>query len=99
MSQTKTNRRTFLRVSAGSAIVAPYVWTSSYAKAEDKNSKLNVAATRRNVLLQQKGFHSTPFMARPHGFRLRRETRGYSVATDFLGLHIAASVNQYRGSG
>ena len=44
MRQTKTNRRKFLRLSAGSAIVAPYVWTSSYAKAEDTNSQLNVAA-------------------------------------------------------
>ena len=42
----KETRRDFLRKSAVVATAAstPYTWTSSYARAEDKNSKLTVAA-------------------------------------------------------
>ncbi len=47
MSNTRANRRDFLKATAGIAAgtAAPYIWTSSYAKAqESKNDKLNVAA-------------------------------------------------------
>ena len=45
-SAGKDSRRDFLRKSAVVATAAstPYIWTSSYARAEDKNSKLTVAA-------------------------------------------------------
>lgn len=40
------NRRDFLKKSAaaGALITSPYVWTSSYARAQDENSKLTVAS-------------------------------------------------------
>ncbi len=40
------NRRDFLKTTTAAAAAAsvPYIWTSSYAKAEDKNSKLTVAS-------------------------------------------------------
>ena len=40
------NRRDFLKQStaAGAAITVPYIWTSSYARAVDSNSKPKVAA-------------------------------------------------------
>ena len=46
MSQTQSTRRDFLRTGAGVAAAAavPYVWTSSYAKAEDKNDRPNMAS-------------------------------------------------------
>ena len=47
MSNTVSNRRDFLKTSAGIAAVsaaAPYAWTSSYAKAEDKNDRPNLAS-------------------------------------------------------
>ena len=46
MSRSPTTRRDFLRTSAGVAAAAavPYVWTSRYAKAQDKNDRPNVAS-------------------------------------------------------
>ncbi len=47
MSQSRPTRRSFLRASAGvaaSTTAAPYIWTSSYAKAEDKNDRPNMAS-------------------------------------------------------
>jgi len=47
MSQDRSNRRDFLRQAAGTALAgatAPYVWTSSRARAESANDRLNVAA-------------------------------------------------------
>ncbi|OHB70628.1 MAG: oxidoreductase [Planctomycetes bacterium RBG_13_63_9] len=43
MSPSKSSRRDFLRRSAtaaGTGVVAPYIWTSSHAKAESKNDRL-----------------------------------------------------------
>lgn len=47
MTQTRSTRRSFLKKTtgaAGIAVVAPYIWTSSRAMAEDANSRLTVAA-------------------------------------------------------
>ncbi len=45
MDRTPATRRDFLKMSAavGGGVV-PYVWSSSYAKAEDKNDRLNAAS-------------------------------------------------------
>ena len=43
----QSSRRDFLKTSAGAAAAAgtvPYVWTSSYAKAQDKNDRPNLAS-------------------------------------------------------
>ncbi len=44
MNQVHTNRRDFIKAAAASAVVTPYILTSSTAVAQDENSKLNVAA-------------------------------------------------------
>ena len=44
MKPHKTHRRNFIKAAAVTTAGAPYFWSSSYAKAEDSNSKLNVAA-------------------------------------------------------
>ena len=46
MSQTKSNRRDFLKTSAGiaAASTVPYICSSAYAKAEDKNDRPNLAS-------------------------------------------------------
>ncbi|NQU24888.1 MAG: Gfo/Idh/MocA family oxidoreductase [Candidatus Nealsonbacteria bacterium] len=46
MSQSKPTRRDFLKTTAGVAAAGsvPYVWTSSYAKAQDKNDRPNMAS-------------------------------------------------------
>ncbi len=44
MQLPKTHRRNFIQATTAAAVVAPYFWTSSQTKAEDKNSKLNVAS-------------------------------------------------------
>jgi len=45
MSHTKSNRRDFMKTSAAiaGATAVPYVWTSSYAKAQSANDKLGIA--------------------------------------------------------
>ena len=52
MSCTESTRRGFLKRSAGvmaAGAAAPYIWTSSYAKAEDENEiKKEVEALRRH---------------------------------------------------
>ena len=42
----KTTRRDFLKClpAAGAVVSIPYVWTSSYARAQDRNSKPTIAA-------------------------------------------------------
>ncbi len=42
----RTSRREFLKtsVAAGALAAVPYVWTSSYARAQDQNSKKTIAA-------------------------------------------------------
>lgn len=47
MTHRTSNRREFLKTSAGAVAAAgviPYAWTSSYAKGEDKNDRPNVAS-------------------------------------------------------
>ena len=47
MTHSKLTRRDFLTRSAGTAVAGvavPYFWSSSQAKAESKNDRLNVAA-------------------------------------------------------
>ncbi|MBN2474518.1 MAG: Gfo/Idh/MocA family oxidoreductase [Pirellulales bacterium] len=47
MSKGKSTRRGFLKTSAGigaAGVLAPYTWTSSYAKAQDQNDRPNVAS-------------------------------------------------------
>ncbi len=47
MSSAKSNRRNFLKKSAGllaAGTATPYFWTASYARAESKNDRLNVAS-------------------------------------------------------
>ncbi len=47
MSHPEPNRRDFLKTSTGiaaAASTAPYVWTSSYARAADKNDRPNMAS-------------------------------------------------------
>ena len=43
MSSSKSHRRDFLKASAGIAAAAPYIWTSSYARAQDKNDRPQIA--------------------------------------------------------
>lgn len=52
MSQKRPTRRDFLLSSVGAiaaSAVTPYYWTSSYAKAESKNDRLNVAAIGTSI--------------------------------------------------
>ena len=44
MSNSKANRRDFLKTSAGVAAAAPYIWASSYARAQDKNDRPTMAS-------------------------------------------------------
>ncbi len=44
MSHSSTTRRGFLKGMAAASAAAPYFWTSTYAKAQDANSKLKVAS-------------------------------------------------------
>ena len=43
MSQAESTRRGFLKRSAGIAAAVPYIWTSSYARAQDKNDRPTIA--------------------------------------------------------
>lgn len=52
MNQQKSTRRSFLLRSVGTiaaGAVTPYHWTSSYARAESKNDRLNVAAIGTSI--------------------------------------------------
>jgi len=46
MNHSESSRRDFLKTTAGvaAATTVPYVWTSSYAKAQDKNDRPNMAS-------------------------------------------------------
>ena len=57
MNRNSSSRRDFLKrtVAAGAAMAAPYFWSSSYARAESKNDRLNVASIGTSIYTDRWG--------------------------------------------
>ena len=57
MNRNSSSRRDFLKrtAAAGAAIVAPYFWSSSSARADSKNDRLNVASIGTSIYTDRWG--------------------------------------------